>query len=97
MPKTDRPDDPLADYNEWVRHRYDPGHYLGGTIAPHLRKARLGPRARRRSAVLLALLALLSIQAVITPPEPAWLARPLGVAFTALLCLAAGRMWRIRA
>lgn len=45
--------DPFADYREWTEHRYDPGHYLGGTIPPHLRRTSLGRRARRRAGVLL--------------------------------------------
>ena len=45
--------DPFGTYVEWAEHRYDPGHYLGGTIAPHLRKSALGPRARRFSGIML--------------------------------------------
>lgn len=45
--------DPFGTYVEWAEHRYDPGHYLGGTIPPHLRKSALGPRARRFSGIML--------------------------------------------
>jgi len=50
--------DPLADYIEWTNNRYNPGHYLGGNLPPHLRKASLGPRARRRAGTLLGISAL---------------------------------------
>lgn len=45
-----RPEDPFADQLEWLVHRYDPGHYLGGTIRPELRQS-LGSRAKRFAAV----------------------------------------------
>jgi hypothetical protein len=88
---------PFADYKEWAQHRYDPGHYLGGRIAPHLRRSRLGARARRRSALLLAAFGVLSLPAAVFPPEPVWLARPLVLAFMILVLTAAGRMWVNRA
>jgi hypothetical protein len=44
--------DPFADYVEWSNNRYNPGHYLGGNIPPHLRMSRLGPRAQRSAALL---------------------------------------------
>jgi hypothetical protein len=47
-------------YPEWVTHRYDPGHYLGGNIAPHFDTARLGARARRYSTALLGFMALVT-------------------------------------
>ena len=53
MPKSRGRQDPIGNYVEWAQHRYDPGHYLGGTIEPHLRKSSLGPRARRRSGMML--------------------------------------------
>lgn len=43
----------IDEYREWAANRYNPGHYLGGTIEPHLRKYALGPRARRISAVFI--------------------------------------------
>jgi hypothetical protein len=55
MPKGKGRQDPIGNYIEWVHHRYVPGHYLGGTIEPDLRKSTLGPRARRRSGMLLIL------------------------------------------
>ena len=53
MPEGKGRQDPIDNYIEWARHRYDPGHYLGGTIPPHLRKSSLGPRARRLSGMML--------------------------------------------
>jgi hypothetical protein len=53
MPKRRGLQDPIGTYLEWAKHRYDPGHYLGGTIEPHLRKSSLGPRARRLSGLML--------------------------------------------
>ena len=53
MPKGKGRQDPLGNYIEWANHRYDPGHYLGGTIEPHLRKSSLGPKARRLSGIML--------------------------------------------
>src|SRR5688572_5850390 len=47
----EKPEDPFKDQLEWLKHRYDPGHYLGGTIAPQLRLS-LGRRAKRAAAVL---------------------------------------------
>src|SRR5215204_1475763 len=53
MPEDRSGEDPFGMYIEWAEHRLNPGHYLGGTIEPHLRKSTLGPRARRLSGVLL--------------------------------------------
>ena len=59
--------DPIADYIEWAEHRYDPGYYLGGRLPPHLRKASLGHRARRRAAVLLGILGLMTLLSALDP------------------------------
>jgi hypothetical protein len=53
--------DPIADYVEWTENRYNPGYYLGGNIAPHLRKAELSPKGRRLSAVLLGVEGLIAL------------------------------------
>lgn len=53
MPRGKGGQDPIGNYIEWTHHRYDPGHYLGGTIKPELRKSSLGPRATRLSGMLL--------------------------------------------
>jgi hypothetical protein len=49
--KLEHPEQPFADQLEWLRHRYDPGYFLGGTLRPELRLW-LGPRAKRAAAVL---------------------------------------------
>jgi hypothetical protein len=59
--------DPIADYIEWTEHRYDPGYYLGGRLPPHLRRASLGRRARRRASVLLGILGLMTFLRVLDP------------------------------
>jgi hypothetical protein len=61
MAKNKRRDDPIADYIEWTEHRYDPGHYLGGNLPPHLRKASLGPNARRRAGLFIVVTALMTV------------------------------------
>jgi hypothetical protein len=53
MAKRRRDDDPIGNYVEWTQNSLNPGHYLGGTIPPDLRKASLGRRARRSSGALL--------------------------------------------
>ncbi len=47
----EKPEDPFADQLEWLEHRYDPGHFLGGTLRPELRLS-LGKRAKRVAAIL---------------------------------------------
>ncbi len=42
----------LGTYEEWSRHLYDPGHYLGGTIDPLLRSSSMGPQARSRAGAI---------------------------------------------
>jgi hypothetical protein len=60
MGKGKGPKDPFGTYVEWGEQRLNPGHYLGGTIEPHLRTSALGPRARRRSGILLVISGLAS-------------------------------------
>jgi hypothetical protein len=71
MGKGRGPRDPFGTYREWADHRYDPGHYLGGTLAPHLRKSELGRRARRYSGALLILGGFAGMLMLV----PAWQAR----------------------
>lgn len=33
----DREPDPVSDYADWAKNRYNPGHYLGGNRPPYLR------------------------------------------------------------
>ena len=87
------PLDPFAEYIEWTEHRYDPGYYLGGRLPPHLRKASLGHRARRRAAMLLGILGLMTL---LPAPDPylrdGWQLLPV-IALPALMFGAALRMY----
>jgi hypothetical protein len=81
--------EPFADYLEWAENRLNPGHYLGGNLPPHLRKHSLGPRARRRAGILIAIWALvtfgLSVSTIVVSGE---LFTPRGFAVTALFAIA---------
>lgn len=85
--------DLIAEYKEWAAHRYDPGHYLGGTLHPHLRKYALGPRGRRIAAALLALMAL---STVVSLPlaDPGTGERIMVIVWGLVLAAAAWRMSR---
>lgn len=91
LPK--RPEGPFADQLEWLDHRYDPGHFLGGTLRPELRLS-LGRRAKRAAAVLafgagaatIALMATLTITMGFIPEPYSW-------GFGVLSLLVARRMW----
>ena len=85
----------IRTYREWSAHRYDPGHYLGGNLAPHLDKSRLGPSARRKAGLLLGVMALISIMATVSSwPLSGPFERVAQVALTALVTAAAFRMYR---
>jgi hypothetical protein len=49
--------DPLADYNEWVRNRYNPGYYLGGRLTPFMRGVQSLFSARERWVAAIVLVA----------------------------------------
>jgi hypothetical protein len=36
------PPDLAPEYTEWIKHRYDPGYYLGGRIPPYFKRRRNG-------------------------------------------------------
>jgi hypothetical protein len=82
----------LRTYQEWSAHRYDPGHYLGGTIAPELRIGELGPNARRRSALLLGVPALVGAAMWMLDAPLMSLEAALSIATIALYLAAAFRM-----
>ena len=67
MGKGRGPKDPFGTYIEWADHRYDPGHYLGGNIPPHLSKSALGPRAQRLSGILLIASGLIGFACLLVP------------------------------
>jgi hypothetical protein len=90
------PEEPFALQLEWLANRYNPGHFLGGTIRPELRVASLGWHGKRLAGALalitgfVVLLTSLAITVVgRLPPDP-W---SLGFG---LLSVAAGiRMWKV--
>jgi len=87
--------EPLGAYQEWSEHRYDPRHYLGGNLAPHLDKARLGKSARRKAGQLLALMALMTILAAAASwQDSGALERAAWLGLAALTTAAAVRMYR---
>ena len=90
--KDDPRPDPLREYLEWARHRYDPGHYLGGTLPPHLRKNALGPRARKKAGLLLVVMTVLWLAAAASTTDV--LPRMLLVALGLLSAGAAWKMYR---
>jgi len=94
MPVPVLPDDPFRDQLEWLNHRYDPGHFLGGTLRPELRLS-LGREGKRMAGLLafasgfgvLAILAALGALGHL-PPEPRSLVAGL------LSVLVGRRMWK---
>lgn len=87
------PPGPLDTYDEWSRHQYDPGHYLGGTIEPSLRASSMGPRAKGRAGWLLLLNGLLGVVVVAASPIEWTLGSAVASIAIPLLAFAAG--WRM--
>jgi hypothetical protein len=86
---------PIREYTEWAQHRYDPGHYLGGTLEPHLRKYALGPRARRHAGLFLAVIAAgTSLMVVAFWPAHGLFERLTSGALAMLTWVAAWKMYR---
>jgi hypothetical protein len=54
--------DPIGDYEEWTKNRYNPGYYLGGRISPLMRSAQslFSPR-EKRVAVLVVLVIVIAL------------------------------------
>lgn len=87
------PPGPIDTYDEWSRHQYDPGHYLGGTIEPSLRASSMGPRAKSRAGVLLLANGILGVVVVAGAPVE-WTAGSAAASLAIpLLMVAAG--WRM--
>jgi hypothetical protein len=95
MTKRKRRDGPIADYIEWSQHRYDPGYYLGGRLPPHLRKASLGPHARRRAGLFLGVCAAMTLMVALSDVSigPRW-ERFVWAGFALLTAWAAVTMYR---
>jgi N-acetylglutamate synthase-like GNAT family acetyltransferase len=85
----------IESYKEWTAHRYDPGHYLGGQLAPHLDTSRMGTHARRRSALLLVIIALITTGGYVSmlDADSPVAARIAGTAISVMTWAAAARMF----
>jgi hypothetical protein len=55
MAKSKKVRDPIGDYVDWTRNRYNPGYYLGGKLPPFIRGAQslFSLREKRVFVVLL--------------------------------------------
>jgi ribosomal protein S18 acetylase RimI-like enzyme len=94
-PETEQPIPAIEQYEEWTTHRYDPGYYLGGQLAPHLDTSRMGPHAKRKSAILLGISALISTigySSMTSIDDNRWV-RLAGTAIVVFFWVAAARMF----
>ena len=57
-PEVEQPIPAIESYKEWSANRYNPGHYLGGRLAPHLDQLRIGPKGKRFAGLLLGVAAV---------------------------------------
>jgi predicted GNAT family N-acyltransferase len=57
-PEVERPIPAIESYKEWSANRYNPGHYLGGRLEPHLDQLRTGRRGKRLAGLLIGVSAL---------------------------------------
>jgi hypothetical protein len=57
-PEVEQPIPAIESYKEWSANRYNPGHYLGGRLAPHLDQLRIGPKGKRFAGLLLGVAAI---------------------------------------
>jgi hypothetical protein len=94
MPKQDEQSDPIGQYVEWAEHRYDPGHYLGGNSPPPLRKQALGPKARKKAAMLIGGIGLLSTGALATLASAGTFGKGAAGLLILLIAAAAWKMYR---
>jgi hypothetical protein len=86
-PRIEGPEGPFADQVEWMNHRLDPGHYLGGTLRPEFRPS-IGHGARRVAAVLVFLSGLVVFGFAIARRDP------VGLLGGLLGVLVGWRLWR---
>jgi ribosomal protein S18 acetylase RimI-like enzyme len=69
-PDVEQPIPAIESYKEWTANRYNPGHYLGGRLEPHIDQLRTGPRGKRVTGLLLGVSALFTtVAAFITAYE----------------------------
>ena len=59
-PEVEEPIPAIESYKEWSANRYNPGHYLGGRLEPHLDQLRTGRRGKRLAGLFLGLSALIA-------------------------------------
>ena len=93
--ETDQPIPAIERYKEWSEHRYDPGYYLGGQLPPHLDSSWMGSNAKRKSAGLLAITALMTTIVYATSmsiDDNRWV-RMAGTAMVVIAWIAAIRMY----
>jgi hypothetical protein len=62
--KDDR--DPIAEYEEWTDHRYDPGYYTGGRMPPSVRFWQKALSRKEKRVFLIVLILLLASLIVLT-------------------------------
>jgi hypothetical protein len=65
-PEVERPIPAIESYKEWSANRYNPGHYLGGRLEPHLDQLRTGPTGKRIAGLLLGVSAAMTTLAVLS-------------------------------
>jgi hypothetical protein len=94
MPGPPTPESIFHDQLEWLSHRYDPGHYLGGTIRPELRLS-LGVKAKRVAAALALVSALAALGLLLTSwiASRAFVPEPWSLSLGVLGILVARRLW----
>jgi hypothetical protein len=64
-PEVEQPIPAIESYKEWSANRYNPGHYLGGRLEPHLDQLRTGPNGKRVAGLLLGVSAAITTAAVL--------------------------------
>ena len=93
-PIVEQPIPAIEQYKEWADHRYAPGHYLGGTPPPHL-DVTLGPAGRRRSGLLVGIIAIItSSAALMSWPDANVLERGASLLLSAICWIGAVRLLR---
>jgi hypothetical protein len=90
------PEKPFALQLEWLGNRYNPGHFLGGTICPELRVASLGWHAKRVAGALAIISGSAALMTVLViaiagrlPPDP-W-----SLSVGALSVAAGTKIWKV--
>ena len=93
-PDTEQPIPAIESYKEWAANRYNPGHYLGGRLEPHLDQLRTGPEGKRFAGLLLGVSATMATVGLLTTFAFGVPERIVGLALVAVSWIAAVRMYR---